>query len=101
MVIIEMLTATVSESRLYDHFDVRIVVEGFADQLVLINDEHCRQVAVMQAEFDPTIAALRRELASAKLDFDGALKRLSLGLQGALSESGDAIDQSDIATGGH
>ena len=34
--IIKMLMATVSESRLYDHFDVRIVVEGFADQLVLI-----------------------------------------------------------------
>ena len=40
--IVEMLMATVSESRLYDHFDVRIVVEGFADQLVLINDEHHR-----------------------------------------------------------
>jgi hypothetical protein len=33
--IVEMLMATVSESRLYDHFDVRIVVEGFANQLVL------------------------------------------------------------------
>jgi hypothetical protein len=92
--IIEMLMATVSESRLYNHFDVRIVVEGFADQLVLINDERCKQVAVMQVEFDANIATLRRELDSAKLDFDGALKRLSLSLQGALSESGDVIDQS-------
>jgi hypothetical protein len=86
--------ATVSESRLYDHTDVRIVIEGFADQLVLINDERCKQVAVMQAEFDTNIPALRRELDSAKLDFDGALERLSLGLQGGLSESGDVINQS-------
>ena len=43
--IVEMLMATVSESRLYDHFDVRIVVEGFADQLMLFNDEHHRQIA--------------------------------------------------------
>ena len=52
--IIKMLMATVSESRLYDHFDVRIVVEGFADQLVLINDEHCKHVAMLKAEFDAT-----------------------------------------------
>jgi hypothetical protein len=91
--IIKMLMATVSESRLYDHFDVRMVVEGFADQLVLFNDERCKQVAVMQAEFDANIAALRREMAFVNSNFDGALKRLFLSLQGGLSESSDVIDQ--------
>jgi len=66
---VEMLTAACSKSRLYGRFDIRAVVEEFADQLVLINDERCRQVAVMQAEFDANIAALRRELDSAKFDF--------------------------------
>jgi hypothetical protein len=92
--IIEMLMANVSETRLYDHFDVRIVVEGFADQLVLFNDKHCKQLAMLKAELDANIAALRREMDSAKMDFDGALKRLSLGLQGGTSESSDVIDQS-------
>jgi hypothetical protein len=96
--IIEMLMATVSESRLYDHFDVTIVVEGFADQLVLINDEHHRQIALAKALFDAEIDAVKRELASAKLAFDlkthKVLKRLSsLGLQGGLSENSDVIDQ--------
>ena len=70
--IIEMLMATVSESRLYDHFDVRIVVEGFADQLVLINDEHERQVAVMKAEFDAgnTAQTAKTELRYAKLSIN-------------------------------
>jgi len=68
--IIKMLMATVSESRLYDHIDVRIVVEGFADQLVLINDEHHRQIAQAKAMFDAEIDALKREMASAKLDFE-------------------------------
>ena len=67
--IVEMLTAACSESRLHDHFDVRIVVEGFADQLVLINDEHHRQIALAKAMFDAEIDALKREMASAKLDF--------------------------------
>jgi hypothetical protein len=71
-----------------------MVVEGFADQLVLFNDKHCKQLAMLKAELDANIAALRREMDSAKLDFDGALKRLSLGLSGALSESSDGIDRS-------
>jgi hypothetical protein len=95
--IVETLMATVSESRLYDHFDVRIVVEGFADQLVLINDEHHRQIALAKAMFDAEIDTLKRELASAKLAFDlkthKVLKRLSLGLQGVVSDSIDVIDQ--------
>jgi hypothetical protein len=62
--IIEMLMANVGETRLYDHFDVRAVAEGFADQLVLINDEHCKQLAMLKAEFDVNIAALRREMDS-------------------------------------
>jgi hypothetical protein len=68
--IVEMLMENVSESRLYDHSDIRIVVEGFADQLVLINDEHCKQVAMLKAEFDAGIESLRRELASVKMAFD-------------------------------
>ena len=96
--IIEMLMATVSESRLYNHFDVRIVVEGFADQLVLINDERCRQIALAKAMFDAEIDGLGREMASAKFDFDlkthKVLKGLSLVLQSGLSGSSDAIDQS-------
>jgi hypothetical protein len=92
--IIEMLMATVSESRLYDHFDVRIVVEGFADQLVLFNDEHHRQIALAKAIFDAEIDALKCEMASAKSDFDGVLKRLSLGPRSGLSESSDVIDRS-------
>jgi hypothetical protein len=97
-VIIEMLMANVSESRLYDHFDLRIVVEGFADQLVQFNDKHCRQLAMLKAELDANIAVLRREMDSAKLnckDFmtHKVLKGLSLGLQGGLSETSDMIDQ--------
>ena len=56
---------------------MRVAVEEIADQLVLINDEHCRQVAEMQAEFDAGIAAMRRELASVKMAFDD-LKRLTM-----------------------
>jgi hypothetical protein len=96
--IIEMLMANVSESRLYDRFDVRIVVEGFADQLVLFNDKHCRQLVVLKAELDAGLDSLRREVDSAKLDFDGALKKLSLGLQCGLSESSDVIDHAEFAT---
>ena len=43
--------------------------------------------------FDAEIDALKREMASAKLNFDGALKRLSLGLQGGHSKSSDVIDK--------
>jgi hypothetical protein len=75
--IIEMLMANVSESRLYDHFDVRIVVEGFADQLVLFNAKHCKQLAMLKAELDAGLDSLRRELVSAKLDFED-LKALSV-----------------------
>jgi hypothetical protein len=88
--IVEMLMATVSESRLYDHFDVRIVVEGFADQLVLINDEHCRQIALAKATFDAEIDAMKREMAFAELHFRKVLRGFSVG---GLSESGDVIDQ--------
>ena len=88
--IIKMLMATVSESRLYDHFDVRIVVEGFADQLVLINDEHCRQIALAKATFDAEIDAMKREMAFAELHFRKVLRGFSVG---GLSESSDVIDQ--------
>ena len=43
--IIEMLMAASRESHLCGRFDVRAIVEGFADQLMLINDEHHRQIA--------------------------------------------------------
>ena len=79
-------------------FDIRAVVEGFADQLVLINDEHCRQIALAKARLDAEVDALKREMASVKLDFEDfkthkVPRRLSLGLQGGLSESSDVIDQ--------
>jgi hypothetical protein len=96
--IIEMLMATVSKSRLYDHFDVRIVVEGFADQLVLINDEHHRQIALAKAMFDAEIDAVNREMAFVNSNFDEALKRFFLGLQAGLSESSDVIDHAKFAT---
>ena len=67
---VEMLTAACSKSRLYGRFDIRAVVEEFADQLVLINDEHHRQIAQAKAMFDAEIDALKREMASAKLDFE-------------------------------
>jgi hypothetical protein len=76
-------------------------VEGFADQLVLINDEHHRQIALAKAMFDAEIAAVKREMAFAESNFDGALKRLFVGLQGALPESSDVINQfmSQLADG--
>jgi hypothetical protein len=48
--------------------------------------------------FDAEIDALKREMASAKLDFEDFMthkvsKGFSLGLQGRLSESSDVIDQ--------
>ena len=53
---------------------------------MLINDEHHRQIAQAKAMFDAEIDALKREMASAKLDFDlkthKVLKGLSLGLPG-------------------
>jgi hypothetical protein len=96
--IIKMLMATVSESRLYDHFDVRIVVEGFADQLVLINDEHHRQIAQAKATFDAEIDVLKRQLAFVNSNFDGALERFFLGLQGALFQSSEVINHAEFAT---
>jgi hypothetical protein len=66
--IVEMLTAAFGNSR--SRFDIRVVVEEIADELVLINDEHCRQLAMLKAEFDANIAAMRRELASVKMAFD-------------------------------
>jgi hypothetical protein len=96
--IVEMLTAAFRKSRLSGRFDVRAVVEEFADQIVLINDEQCRQIALAKATFDAEIDAMKREMASAKLDFEHfkthkVSKGLSLGLQGGLSESSDVIDQ--------
>jgi hypothetical protein len=52
--IVEMLMAASRKSHLCGRFDVRAIVEGFADQLVLINDEHCKHVAMLKAEFDAT-----------------------------------------------
>jgi hypothetical protein len=96
--IVKMLMAASRKSHFCSRFDVRAIVEGFADQLVLINDEHHRQIALAKAMFDAEVDALKRESASAKLAFDlktrKVLKGLSLGLRGALSESGDVIDQS-------
>ena len=37
---------------------------------MLINDEHHRQIAQAKAMFDAEIDALKREMASAKLDFE-------------------------------
>jgi hypothetical protein len=84
--IVEMLMAASRKSHLRGRFDVRAIVEGFANQLVLINDEHHRQIAQAKAVFDA-------EFASAKLTFDGVVKRLSLALQGVVSEGSEVIDQ--------
>ena len=37
---------------------------------MLINDEQCRQIALAKATFDAEIDAMKREMASAKLDFE-------------------------------
>jgi hypothetical protein len=89
--IVETLMAAFSH--LSSRFDLRVVVEEIADQLVLINDEHCRQIALAKARLDAEIDALKREMASAKLDFDKFPKGLSLGLKGVLSDGSDVIDQ--------
>ena len=68
--IVEMLTAAFRKNRLFGRFDIRAIVEKIADQLVLINDERCRQIALAKAMFDAEIDALKREMASAKLDFE-------------------------------
>jgi hypothetical protein len=96
--IVEMLMAAFSKSRLSGRFDIRVVVEEFADKLEQINDEHCRQIALAKARLDAEVDALKREMASVKLDFEDfkthkVPRRLSLGLQGGLSESSDVIDQ--------
>jgi hypothetical protein len=90
--IVKMFMVACRKSHLPSRFDLRAIAEEFADQLVQFNDKHCKQLAVMQAEFEANIAALRCEMDSAKLDFDGALKRLLLGLQGALFDSSDVIE---------
>ena len=59
---------------------------------------YCRQIALAKARLDAEIDALKREMASTKLDFDDfkihkVPKGFSLGLQGGLSESSDVIDQ--------
>jgi hypothetical protein len=68
--IVKMFMAACRKSNLPSRFDVRAIAEEFADQLAQFNDKHCKQLAVMQAEFEANIAALRRELASSKLDFE-------------------------------
>ena len=85
--IIEMLTAAAARS---GRPDITLVIEGFADQLLSIDAEHRRQIVQAKPEID----ALKREMAFAKLTFDGVVKRLSLSLQGVVSEIIDAIDQS-------
>jgi hypothetical protein len=59
--IVKMLTAAFSKGRLSSRFDIRVIVEEIADQFVLINDKHCKQVAMLKAEFDAGIDSLRRE----------------------------------------
>ena len=66
--IVEMLMAAFPN--LSGRFDIRVVVEEIADQLVPINDEHCRQIALAKGRLDVEIDALKREMASAKLDFE-------------------------------
>jgi hypothetical protein len=85
-----MLTAASRESYLCGRIDVRAIVEGFTDQLMLINDEHCRQIAFAKAMFDAEIDAMKREMASAESDFRKVLRGLSVG---GLSESSDVIDR--------
>jgi hypothetical protein len=48
--------------------DVKTVIEGFVDQLVQLNDEHTKQIAMLKAAFDSEIAALGRELDSLKME---------------------------------
>jgi hypothetical protein len=51
-------------SRRSGRSDAKVILEEIVDQLVMIGDEHCKQIAVMRAEFDADIAALRREVDS-------------------------------------
>jgi hypothetical protein len=93
--IVEMLTAAFGRSRLSGHSDIRVVVEKMADQLVVINDEHHRQIALAKATFDAEIDALKREMASAKLNFDGALKKLCVGPRSGLSDRSTYVATSE------
>jgi hypothetical protein len=68
--IVKILTAAFRKSHLSGRFNIRAVVEEVADQLVQINDEHCRQIALAKAMFDAEIDVLKREMASSKLDFE-------------------------------
>ena len=47
---------------------------------MLINDEHHRQIAQAKAMFDAEIDGLRREMASAKFDFDLKTHKVLKGL---------------------
>jgi hypothetical protein len=51
-------------SRRSGRSDAKVILEEIVDQLVMISDEHRKQIAVMRAEFDADIAALRREMDS-------------------------------------
>ena len=48
--------------------DVTAVVDGFVNQLVQLNDEHIKQLAMLKAAFDSEIAALSREFDSLKME---------------------------------
>jgi hypothetical protein len=96
--IVEMLTAAFGKSRLSGRSDIRVVVEGFADQLVLINDEHHRQIALAKGTFDAGIDAAKRETSFVVSYLEGAIERFFLRLQGGLSESSEVIDHAGFAT---
>jgi hypothetical protein len=93
--IIETLTAAAARS---GRLDVTLVIEGFADQLVQINNEHHKQIAQTKAMYDAGIDAAKREIAFVNSNLEGALKRLFLSLQGGLSERGGVIDHAAFAT---
>jgi hypothetical protein len=48
------------------------VVETFVDQLVQLNDEHAKQVAMLKAMFDAGVDSVRREFESLKAELDAA-----------------------------
>jgi hypothetical protein len=93
--IIEMLTAAAARS---GRPDITLVIEGFADQLVQIDNEHHKQIAQVKAMFDAGIDAAKREMAFVTSNLEGALKRFFLSLEGGLSKSSVVIDHAEFAT---
>jgi hypothetical protein len=59
-------------------YDVRAIAEKVADRLVELDDEHQRMVATLKAEYEASIAAMRRELRSAEQDFEDCLKEFEI-----------------------